>query len=363
MVDQLGSEFDFRVVTADRDLGDLSAYVGVEVNSWNVCGRAQVFYRSPGPPGWSALLEQLATIDYDLIYLNSLFGTDAALRPLLYRRLGRLLRRPVLLAPRGELNVGALQLKRLKKKTFLSISRPLGVYSGLFWQGSSAVEADRIALEMTAPHERIFVAPDLTGCATDITSGSAVRSNGHQLHIVFLSRVSPMKNLRQALAVLAQVSRPVSFDIYGPIEDRTYWKECEVAIASLPPHIVVRYGGEVVPADVEKTLSAYDLFFLPTLGENYGHVIREALSAGVPTLISDRTPWRGLAEKGAGADIPLEQPEAFVAWIEAFADLPVSQRAAMRVAARQLGDDPVVAATNLEANRSMFHQILGSRAG
>src|SRR3546814_17574361 len=38
------------------------------------------------------------------------------------------------------------------------------------------------------------------------------------------------------------------------------------------------------------------------LGENYGHVIAEALEAGLRLLISDQTPWRGLAEAGVGHD-------------------------------------------------------------
>ena len=34
----------------------------------------------------------------------------------------------------------------------------------------------------------------------------------------------------------------------------------------------------------------YDLLFLPTKGENFGHVILESMSAGTPVLISDTTP-------------------------------------------------------------------------
>jgi glycosyltransferase involved in cell wall biosynthesis len=57
--------------------------------------------------------------------------------------------------------------------------------------------------------------------------------------------------------------------------------------------------------------------FLPSLGENFGHVIVEALSAGCPILISDRTPWRGLAERGVGWDLPLEDPAGFRGVIDA----------------------------------------------
>lgn len=50
------------------------------------------------------------------------------------------------------------------------------------------------------------------------------------------------------------------------------------------------------------------MFFLPTLCESYGHVIPEALSVGLPVVMSDRKPWRGLAEKGVGYDGPIDEP-------------------------------------------------------
>jgi len=60
-----------------------------------------------------------------------------------------------------------------------------------------------------------------------------------------------------------------------------------------------------------QTLAAYHLFLLPTRGENFGHAILEALSAGCPVLISDQTPWRGLESSGIGWALPLTEPERF----------------------------------------------------
>jgi glycosyltransferase involved in cell wall biosynthesis len=65
---------------------------------------------------------------------------------------------------------------------------------------------------------------------------------------------------------------------------------------------------EAVPA----TLNQYHLFLLPTLGENFGHVISEAMLAGCVPLISDRTLWRNLRAANAGWDLSLSNSEAFI---------------------------------------------------
>ena len=49
------------------------------------------------------------------------------------------------------------------------------------------------------------------------------------------------------------------------------------------------------------------LFLLPSHAENFGLVIAEALAAGVPALVTDTTPWTGLAAQGGGWCVPWEK--------------------------------------------------------
>lgn len=354
MVDQLGDVFDFRIVAADRDLGDSSAYDGIDVNTWSAVGKAKVFYRSPEQESWRTLLRTLNRLRFDLIYLNGLFSSSGSVLPLAYLRMGKLAPCPVLLAPRGDLSLGALALKPLKKRLFTACSKMIGLHRGVSFQASSEHEAADI--RRVLGDVSIYVASDLpgrsgSGVAADV---SALVASDRPPHAVFLSRISPMKNLLGAIEILARVATPVTFDIYGVIEDQAYWARCQAAIATLPAHVQVRYRRALRPDEVIEVLARYDFFFLPTLGENYGHVIREALSAGLPVLISDRTPWRGLAAQSAGADLPLETPDAFAAWIDAFARKGAADRAVMRRAARSRGDDPAAAVSAVEANRAML---------
>lgn len=356
MVEQLSDEYEFRIVTADRDIGDTRPYQGVTVDAWNPVGGAQVFYRSPGASGWRALLADPAIQDIDLIYASGVFSAASTLRPLLFARTRKLPPAPILVPPRGELSPGALQIRKAKKRAFLSLARLAGFYRNVFWHCSNEEEASQVRRYFSPSPGKIMIAPDLSGLAS---APPAPRARNEELRIVFLSRVSPKKNLDGALKILSLVESRVAFDILGPLEDGAYWKNCEALIGQLPANVTVNYAGEVHPDRVEQTLRDYDLFLFPTHGENYGHVIREALSAGVPALLSDRTPWRGLEARDAGADLPLDDPARFARWIDDFAALDETGRQCMREGAHALGNDAVTAAANLEANRRMLRTALG----
>ena len=259
-----------------------------------------------------------------------------------------------LIAPRGEFSQGALKLKATKKKAFLFAARAVGLYRGVEWQASSEhEEADiRRMLGSIARHVRVAInLPDMT--ARELPH-SVPRAEGEPLRVIFLSRISPMKNLVFVLEVLQQVKVPVRLDIYGPVRDEEYWAQCRDLMAKLPVHVEAFYHGSVEHNRVSPILAGYDLFFLPTLGENYGHVILESLAAGTPVLIADTTPWRSLAEAGVGWDLPLERPRAFVESIEAIARLCPTELAAMRSRALSFAETRRIDQEAIEANRRLF---------
>ena len=134
--------------------------------------------------------------------------------------------------------------------------------------------------------------------------------------MIFLSRLDRKKNLDGALTILKDVKGDLQLNIYGPVEDRSYWAQCQELIKALPANVRVQYQGSVKPEEVAGVMMEHDLFFMPTRGENFGHVIMEALMAGCPVLISDQTPWRTLEEKGVGWDLPLSEPTRFRSIIE-----------------------------------------------
>jgi glycosyltransferase involved in cell wall biosynthesis len=133
---------------------------------------------------------------------------------------------------------------------------------------------------------------------------------------MFAARIATTKNLHFLLEVLARCDGDIHLDIVGPIEDPDYWARCQTLVRWLPATVSVEYTGEAAHRDLQRRLSTYDVLLLPTLGENFCHIIVEAWAAGCPVLVSDRTPWRQLKCQGLGWDVPLDHQE----WIRAIGE-------------------------------------------
>jgi glycosyltransferase involved in cell wall biosynthesis len=349
LIDRLGDAFTFRVITGDRDFKADAPYPDVTIGDWQAVRGAQVRYLSPAERGTFHLGEVLAEADPDLIYVNSFFS-PMCVKGMWARYLRRTPPVPFVLAPRDELAPARLRLKRTKKLAYLALVKALGVYRGVLWQATNPAERDVIRAHF--PKARILSAGNIA--AAPPAEIEPTREKGSPLRVIFLSRISTSKNLSDALNALKQVTTPVTFDIYGPREDPVYWKRCERLIAELPSHVEARYRGEVQPEDVIPTFNEYDAFLFPTLAENYGHVIWEALYAGCLPVISDRTPWQDIP----GWVHPLGDLSRFAESLDALAAMPQSVYAARCQQAHALAVDRAHDPEVVEATRRMFHDAL-----
>lgn len=356
LISQTSDSLSYKVITLDRDLGDKSPYDGVNLNDWNEIGGSQVFYISPGIKGLRQIFSIVAKNNYDILYLNSFFSPRFSLVPLI---INKLIKKQVVLGPRGEFSKGALSLKSYKKAVYISFFKFLHLEKNIIFQASSKHEKQDI-INTIGSDTDIFIAEDIG--AQEFAKNISMRHD-KIAKAVFISRISPMKNLILALEVLKKVRGPLIYDIYGPIEDKDYWQQCQKAITDLPSHITVQYMGELTPDNVVPTLSLYDFFFMPTKGENYGHVIAEALCAGLPLLISNTTPWRNLESLGIGWDIPLDNVDAFSKIIDKIIDMPDFQHHEMRKNVLNWAQKKFAQRSAIDANIAMFRYAYNKNKG
>jgi len=359
MVDKLGDEFQFKIITADRDFNDTKAYTGIRIDAWNRVGKADVFYISINKCSLIDFRRLFYSIEYDIQYLNSFFSPHFTIKPLLLRRLRLIPDRPLVIAPRGEFSPGALGLKSLKKRVYLWIAKAFGLYRGIIWQASSEYEEADIR-RWFGRDVQVVVAPNLPPLihSKDVLPPKSEKATGC-LKIIFLSRISRKKNLDRALELLKGLNGQILFNLYGPIEDKAYWEECQKIINYLPENIKVQYCGSVAHDKVVAVIRKHDLFFFPTLGENFGHVILEALYAGCPVLISDQTPWRDLEKKGVGWDLPLSKPAMFREVLQKCIDMNNVEYVRLSGRAREMAIQILQDQKVVEKNRQLFHYAMG----
>lgn len=321
LVERMGDNFEFWIFTRDRDLGDPEPYPGVVIDAWNRLGKARVFYSSPrflNPWSLRRLIQQAGP---NVVYLNSFFSPRSVLY-LILRRLYLLPDLPVILAPRGEFSPGALRFGAVKKRAYILMTRCLGLLQGTLVQASSQQEAEEIRA-VFGGEVNLKVAPDLSPMVPGSHQTRAARptKKAGEARFVFVSRISPKKNLSLALSLLSKVRGEILFDIYGPQEDAAYWSACQELIRKAPASVRINYMGPVPNERVREILSQYHFFLFPTLGENFGHVIIEAATAGCAILISDKTPWRDLRARGVGWNLPLHRMDSWQAALQECVDM------------------------------------------
>ena len=364
LAEELGDRFEFWVVTRDRDWGEARPYAGVARNVWTQVGKAKVYYATPDAltfNGLRRLLKGLAAeVEPDAVFLNGMFER-LTIKTLTLRRLGLGPRAPVILAPRGQLTPASLSLKAGKKHLYLSLTRAAGLYRGLVWQAASPLEREGVG-RFAGAGCRVHVAPNIPARPGAGAPAESPRKAEGEARFVFLSRLTPVKNLHFLLNLLPELGGAVALDIYGHVDDEAYWRRCQALITRMPRNVKVTYRGPVRQEEVIETISRYQFFVLPTLGENYGHTIVEALSAGRPVVIGDQTPWRGLGAKGAGWDLPLNEPERWRQVLQGCVGMDGETYRGLVASAGEFARDWAASSGAGEQNVALFRNALSSGA-
>lgn len=351
LIDHLQDDFDFSVVTRDTDYTESIPYKTIQSDAWNnLPDGKRVYYISAAQLNRETISRLLQEEDYDFIYLNGIWSQPFTVWPL--QAIRKLDQKPkVVLAVRGMLAPSAMAIKALKKKVFLAFAKLKGIYSGIVFHATNEKEADETR-SVFGTGSTVRVAGNLP---RQVNQRADSRATKHEpLRIVSIARIAPEKNTLYAIESLMQVKSRAEVHFFGSIYNEAYFRECKTLSEKLPAHIPVSFPGALESEAIAETLSTYDLLFLPSRGENFGHIILEAMQAGVPVLISDQTPWENLAKEKAGWELSLDAPNAFAEKIDALAAMKNEEYAewsegALRFAEKYAGDKKVI-----EASRALF---------
>ena len=316
IVQHLKNDFDFYIITTNSDIGEEKAYDTIESDKWiTLTDNVKIFYFSKKHLSFLSMFKTIHSVSFDRLYINSFFSRYFSIYPLLYSKIGKI-KKEIILAPRGMLGRGALQIKKRKKIFFIKWSKFFRLHKNITWHSTSLQETGEIR-SLFGANSNIKLAPNLS-ILKDSGQFQKKEKQPGKIKMIFLSRISEKKNLLFAIELLIRAENysEIIFDIYGPIEDKNYWEKCLVLLKNANKNILITFFGELKAEKVSNILMEYHFLILPTKNENFGHVILEAFAAGCPVIISDQTPWRNLMEQNCGWDISLNEPEKFREAIE-----------------------------------------------
>ena len=156
LTDYLGNEYNFRILTADRDHGDEAPYPDITVNTWNRVGNALVWYVPPGKFSFSIIRKM--SEEADTVFISGCFS-DYAIKTLILNRIGQI-KKPVIIAPMGLFMPNAMKRKPIKYNSFIMLFKLLGMFHNVKWSVSSEIEEKCVKKEIS-PEAVCYIAKDL----------------------------------------------------------------------------------------------------------------------------------------------------------------------------------------------------------
>lgn len=235
----------------------------------------------------------LKSRNFDLIHCQNLWNP-------LYHKFAKIAQKrniPYLMTPRGCLEPWSLKQKRLKKKLALLLYQKKDLQKASCILATSEMEARNLrALRIKTPIAVIPNGIDVSDyvCRTD---KSIIKNQ-----ICFISRIHPKKGLEFLIEAWEKIH--ANFPNWKIViagngaDEYIHTLNQSISNKNLSDTIAI-----IPPVFGEKKYNLYSqsaIFILPTFSENFGMVIAEAMSCGIPVITTSGTPWSQLNDLGLG---------------------------------------------------------------
>jgi glycosyltransferase involved in cell wall biosynthesis len=233
----------------------------------------------------------------------------------------------LVVSPRGTLSRWALARHALQKEIFWQCFQKAALREAACFHATSEAESEDIrARGFKKP---ICILPN----GIDVRPLKAEPA-GNRRQLLFLGRIHPVKGVHVLLHSWQAVQD--RFDdwelhIAGPDNQGHLAKMQDLAARLRLKRVVFR--GPLYGDEKQQAYRTAELYVLPTLSENFGITVAEALAVGTPAIVTSAAPWHGLNAADAGWSIDLGV-EPLVACLEEALATPRAKLAQMGTAGR-----------------------------
>lgn len=130
-----------------------------------------------------------------------------------------------------------------------------------------------------------------------------INYNKHKIYFMFLGRIVHNKGIHYIInsaKSLELKNKNIEILVVGGIEEQRYYNNLEKLDN-------IHFLGMLDGQDKHTIFSISSLFILPSLGENFGMAIAEAMTYKLPIITTKGTPWKEIEDNNAGWWVELNQ--------------------------------------------------------
>jgi glycosyltransferase involved in cell wall biosynthesis len=299
LIENMAEYYDFYVLTGSVDYGDNEQLPGIETDKWvDWRGLAKVYYVSEKNKTRRNIFDIMDEAGADIYYIQGIFSPYFSIFPLIWWHQAKEDR--AIVASRGMFHDSALSIKKWKKQAYLYGAKIMGWFHHITFHSTNPEET-RYLKKIVGREANYSEASNFPRVLKFYPEKHVKKEK--QLSLLSVARISPEKDSLFLVEALTAVRVPVTLTIVGNYNDEYYFEQFKRKMEAVPEHITINYVGHKNLNELQAFYDTSQVFILPTRGENYGHAIIEALSSGMPCIISQRTPWNGLGKMNAGFNL------------------------------------------------------------
>lgn len=281
----------------------------------------------------------------------------------LVSKFGRKHKIPYVINPRGdteEARINYNRIKKLKKKIAWKLYGKSIVENAACIIATSEQERDSIRkLGCKVP---IAVIPN--GIDIDAFPKKIVHNHGKKKVLLFLSRINPIKGIEYLIDAWFRLPDEFRTDwelhIAGNSDPKEYLRSLEERVNLNYPKDSVKFVGSITGEDKIQAYQNANLFILPTLNENFGNVVAEAMMCECPVITTKNAPWKCILEEKCGWWIELSVENLVKAIIEGM-QMSDQERHALGKKSRECIIRNFSVSSTAEKTMQLYKWILGQR--
>lgn len=243
--------------------------------------------------------------DFDIVHIHSIRHWPG----LAARRHAMRAKLPLLISLHGALYPQTLQRSGLRKTVIHAMFENSTLRAARCLHATSAQEADvirqfgcRNPIAMIPLGVNPAVSSAMTAMEEQHWLASRWTSLAKRRYLLFLGMLAPYKGLLRLLAAWSELAHEFPdwhLAIAGTGND-AFEQQLRAEVSKTALHQRVSFLGHLYGTEKDLVLRHASVLVLPSDRENFGLVVAEALSAGVPVIASRTAPWKILEQYACG---------------------------------------------------------------